>query len=253
MSTPLSIANPAVLAENISVHFNRSKHYVGSVKEFSIQLLKKKVVMEKIKALDGISLQIQRGEVYGIIGRNGSGKSTMLRVLSRIILPTEGRLRIWGKVSPLLGVGAGFHQELTGRENVFIYSAVLGRSTARTKELLDSIVEFSELEDFIDEPIRVYSSGMVARLGFAVAMAERPEILLVDEVLSVGDERFKDKCNARFHELTAGGTTIIFVSHNMGAVQELCSRASWINQGKLMMTGITSDVISEYKKSLGKK
>ncbi len=245
--------NLAILADNISVHFNRSKSYVGSVKELSIQLLKKKVKLQKIKALDGVSLEIQRGEVYGIIGRNGSGKSTMLRVLSRIIMPTSGRVRIWGKVSPLLGVGAGFHQELTGRENVFIYSAVLGRTMARTKQLMDGIVEFAELQDFIDEPLRVYSSGMVARLGFAVAMAEKPEVLLVDEVLSVGDERFKDKCNERFQELTADGTTIIFVSHNMGAVQEMCSRASWLNQGKLMMTGDTNEVIGEYRKFLGKK
>jgi ABC-type polysaccharide/polyol phosphate transport system ATPase subunit len=153
----------------------------------------------------------------------------------------------------LLGVGAGFHQELTGRENVFVYSTVLGRTAARTRELLDGIIAFAELEEFIDEPLRVYSSGMVARLGFAVAMAEIPEVLLVDEVLSVGDERFKDKCNERFHELTSQGATIIFVSHNMGAVQEMCYRSSWINQGKLMMTGVTSEVITEYRKSLMRK
>lgn len=243
----------AVLAENISVHFSRSRHRSGSVKEFSIQLFKKRVKMEKIKALDDVSLEVRRGEVYGVIGRNGSGKSTLLRVLSRIILPTEGRVRIWGKVSPLLGVGAGFHPELTGRENILVYSTVLGRTVSRTKELFDSIVDFAELADFIDEPIRVYSSGMVARLGFAVAMAETPEVLLVDEVLSVGDERFKDKCNNRFRELTAEGATVLFVSHNMGAVQEMCSRTSWINQGKLMMTGETGDVIKEYKKYLIKK
>jgi ABC-type polysaccharide/polyol phosphate transport system ATPase subunit len=253
MSAPIAPNNHAVLADNISVHFSRSKHHAGSIKELSIQLFKKRIELEKIKALDDISLEIKRGEVYGVIGRNGSGKSTLLRVLSRIILPTSGRVRIWGEVSPLLGVGAGFHQELTGRENAFLYSTVLGRTNAHTKGLIDWIIEFSELEDFIDEPIRVYSSGMVARLGFAVAMAENPEILLVDEVLSVGDERFKDKCNVRFHELTDAGATIIFVSHNMGAVQELCSRASWINSGKLMMTGDAENVIKEYRKSLGKK
>jgi ABC-type polysaccharide/polyol phosphate transport system ATPase subunit len=252
MNTEITLNTHAVLTDQISVHFNRSKHNAGSIKELSIQLFKKRIPLQKIKALDGISLEIQRGEVYGIIGRNGSGKSTLLRVLSRIILPTSGRIQIWGKVSPLLGVGAGFHQELTGRENAFLYSTVLGRTTARTREFIDWIVEFSELEDFIDEPIRVYSSGMVARLGFAVAMAEKPEILLVDEVLSVGDERFKDKCNIKFHELTSEGATIIFVSHNMGAVQELCSRASWINQGKLMGTGDAVDVIKEYRKSIGK-
>lgn len=243
---------PAVLVDNVSVHFNRSKHYSGSVKELLIYIQKRPIKTEKIRALDGVSINIQSGEVYGIIGRNGSGKSTLLRVLSRIILPSEGRVRIWGKVSTLLGVGAGFHPELTGRENIFVYSAVLGRKSARTKELFDSIVDFSELADFIDEPVRVYSSGMVARLGFAVAMAEKPEIMLVDEVLSVGDERFKDKCNKRFQELTAGGTTIVFISHNLGAVQEMCSRVSWIDKGKLMMTGNTKDVIDEYRKFLRK-
>lgn len=252
MSAITTISPDAVIVDKVSVHFNRSKHNVTSIKELSILLLKRKVVTHKIRALDDVSLSIRRGEVYGIIGRNGSGKSTLLRVLSRIILPTSGRVQIWGKVSPLLGVGAGFHQELTGRENAYLYSTVLGRTAARTKDLIDGIVEFSELEEFIDEPLRVYSSGMVARLGFAVAMAEKPEILLVDEVLSVGDERFKDKCNRRFHELTDHGATIIFVSHNMGAVQELCSRASWINKGKLMLTGDASSVIKEYRKSLGK-
>lgn len=243
---------PAVLVENVSVNFNRSRQSTGSLKEFLTRIEKKSARMEKIKALDHVSLEIRPGEVYGVIGRNGSGKSTLLRVLSRIIIPSEGRVRVWGKVTPLLGVGAGFHQDLTGRENIFVYSAVLGRTSARTKELFDSVVEFSELADFIDEPVRVYSSGMIARLGFAIAMAEKPEIMLVDEVLSVGDERFKDKCNKRFQELTADGTTIVIISHNMGSVQEMCSRTSWINQGKLMMTGDTRNVISEYRKFLGK-
>ena len=241
---------PAILVENVSVYFNRSKQYTGSLKEFLTRILKKPVGMEKIRALNKVSLKIHPGEVYGVIGRNGSGKSTLLRVLSRIILPSEGRVRVWGKVTPLLGVGAGFHQELTGRENIFVYSAVLGRTFARTKELFDSIVDFSELADFIDEPVRVYSSGMIARLGFAVAMAEKPDILLVDEVLSVGDERFKDKCKIKFQELTADGTTVVIISHNMGSVQELCSRSSWINQGILMMTGDTRDVIGEYRKHM---
>ncbi len=246
---------PAVLVDNLVVHYRRSKVNASSIKELLVDLfrIKKKMLRAQahdgvIKALDGVSLEIQRGEVYGIIGRNGSGKSTLLKVLSRIILPTRGRVQIWGRVSPLLGVGAGFHRELTGRENIYLYSAILGRSQARTRELFDEIVAFAELEEFIDEPIRTYSSGMVARLGFAVAMAEVPEILLVDEVLAVGDERFKDKCNARFQEFTAQGSTIIFVSHNMHAVQEMCSRVSWIHQGKLLMTGDATTVINEYRK-----
>ena len=198
-------------------------------------------------------MNVQRGEVYGIVGRNGSGKSTLLRVLSRITIPTSGRVQIWGKTSPLLGVGAGFHPELTGRENIFLYSSILGRSRVRTKGLLDQIIEFSELMDFIDEPIRIYSSGMVARLGFSIAMAEPPEILLVDEVLSVGDESFKDKCKIRFNEFSSSGSTIVFVSHNLKAVQELCSRSTWLNQGKLMMTGDTKDVIQKYREFIWKR
>ncbi len=246
---------PAILADNLVVHYRRSKVYAGSIKELLVDIFrmtKKKSPLRSgsdvIKALDGVSLEIRRGEVYGIIGRNGSGKSTLLKVLSRIILPTKGRVQIWGRVFPLLGVGAGFHPELTGRENIYLYSAILGRSRARTHELLDEIVAFAELEDFIDEPIRIYSSGMVARLGFAVAMAEVPEILLVDEVLAVGDERFKDKCNERFREFTTQGSTIVFVSHNMRAVEEMCSRVSWIHQGKLLMTGDTTTVIAEYRR-----
>ena len=243
----------SVLVDDVSVYFNRTRSSARTIKELSIQFLKKKAFVEsgKIKALDGISLDVKRGEVYGVIGRNGSGKSTLLRVLSRILPPTRGRIRIWGKVSPLLGVGAGFNPDLTGRENAFLYSSILGRKIARTKELFDSIVEFAELKNFIEEPLRIYSSGMVARLGFAVAMAERPEVLLVDEVLSVGDEKFKDKCNDRFHEFTASGSTIVFVSHNMSVVQEMCERASWINAGKLMATGATKDVIAEYRRFIG--
>lgn len=252
----------AVIVENVSVYYQRSRRQASSIKEVAIEILRHNLgrAQDKdgegnrvIKALENISLEIKRGEVYGIIGRNGSGKSTLLKVLSRIIVPTSGRIQIWGQVSPLLGVGAGFHPELTGRENIYLYSAILGRSRARTRELFDEIVSFAELEDFIDEPIRIYSSGMVARLGFSIAMAERPEILLVDEVLSVGDERFKDKCNRKFQEFTQAGATIIFVSHNLQAVREMCSRSSWINQGKLVMTGDTQDVIQEYRRFLAQR
>lgn len=239
----------SILVENLSVHYERSRRDAASLKELFVYLFQRDALkLNRIRALNGINLAIQPGEVYGVIGRNGSGKSTLLKALSRIIRPTEGRIQIWGKISPLLGVGSGFHQELTGRENVFLYSAILGRSAERTHALFDEIVSFAEVEDFIDEPIRVYSSGMTARLGFAVAMAERPEILLVDEVLSVGDERFKDKCNERFHSFSSSGTTVVFVSHNLQAVAEMCGRSSWINKGDLMATGDTKDVLSEYKK-----
>jgi lipopolysaccharide transport system ATP-binding protein len=253
MNTNLSSNNTAILLENICVYFSRRKEHSNSIKELSIRILRGVGKKRSIKALDDISMDIHRGEVYGVVGRNGSGKSTLLRVLSRITMPTSGRIQIWGKTSPLLGVGAGFHPELTGRENIFLYSSILGRTTARTKAMLDQIVEFSELSDFIDEPIRIYSSGMVARLGFSIAMAEPPEILLVDEVLSVGDESFKDKCKLRFNEFSAGGSTIVFVSHNLKAVQEMCSRSSWLNQGKMMMTGETKDVLRTYQEFMWKR
>lgn len=242
-----------ILAENISMHYPRLKNQTSSVKELFVRLVHRQASIKIVKALDDVSLSINKGEVYGIIGKNGSGKSTMLKILSRIIQPTQGRVRIWGKVSPLLGIGAGFHPELTGRENAYIYSALLGRSKKSTDELMSWIIDFAELENFIDDPIRIYSSGMTARLGFAVAIAERPEILLVDEVLSVGDERFKDKCNERFQDFCNSGTTIVFVSHNLGAVREMCSRATWLHLGKSMATGKTNEVLAEYQKYINRK
>ncbi|RPH58323.1 MAG: ABC transporter ATP-binding protein [Chloroflexi bacterium] len=253
MNTSLETASPAILVDNISVHYERTKNQASSIKEVLVHLLRKKPKSETIKALDGVSLDIKRGETYGVIGRNGSGKSTLLKALSKIIYPTTGRIQIWGKVTPLLGVGAGFHPDLTGRENIILYSTVLGRTAARTKELFDEIVEFAELEDFIEEPIRIYSSGMVARLGFAIAMAERPEILLVDEVLSVGDEKFAEKCKGKFDQFCSSGTTVVFISHNLGAVRDMCTRTSWLHKGKILQTGKTSDIIDEYKKFLWKR
>lgn len=240
--------NKAVLAENLCVHFHRPKSQPTSLKEFAIQLVRGQMQVDAIKALDGVSLDINHGEVYGIIGRNGAGKSTLLKVLSRILQPTHGRLRLWGEVTPLLGVGAGFHPDLSGRENVYLYSSLLGRTSDKTDELFDGIVNFAELIEYIDAPIRIYSSGMKARLGFAVAMAERPEILLVDEAMAVGDEQFKNKCKERFEKYRISGTTIVIVSHSMPMIKEFCTRASWLHKGKIMITGETDDVVKQYWK-----
>lgn len=241
--------NPAVLVEDLHLYYRRPRHDATSIKELALTLLRHGGLKAyEVRALQGVSLSIQKGEVYGIVGRNGAGKSTLLKVLSRLLRPTKGRVQVWGKIAPLLGVGAGFHPELTGRENVYLYSALLGRSKKRTRELFKEIVDFAEVWDFIDAPLRTYSSGMVARLGFATAMVERPDILLVDEVLAVGDVSFKEKCERRFEEFVSQGSTIVMISHNLNAVRDMCQRATWLHKGKVVMTGNAKEIVREYYK-----
>jgi len=242
--------NTAVDIERVSVHYRIRRDRPTSLKEYAIRLAKRSLDTEYVKAINDVSLQIRKGKVFAIIGRNGAGKTTLLRVISGIIRPKQGRVRVWGKVVSLLGVGAGFHFELTGRENAFLYSAILGRSQAKTEELYPRIVEFAELADFIDSPLRVYSSGMIARLGFAVAMVEQPEVLLVDEVLRVGDEQFQAKCQARFEEFTASGTTVILATHAMSAVRTMCDQAVWLQDGVIEAFGAADDVAGKYQESL---
>lgn len=237
----------AIDLANIKVHYIFERDKSASLKEFALRYLKRQVQIEKIHALDGITFQINQGESLGIIGKNGAGKSTLMKLISGIIRPTEGRVRIWGKVTGLLSVGAGFNLEMTGRENIFLYSAMLGRTDIETKQLFDHIVDFAGLEKFIDSPLRIYSTGMTARLGFAVAMAKRPEIILVDEVLAVGDEQFQEKCKEKFLEFQAQGVTIIFVSHNMPEIQRLCQRAAWLQNGKIVQTGPSEQVVQAYR------
>jgi len=197
-------------------------------------------------ALRSVSLSIDQGEVVGIIGRNGAGKSTLLKLLSRITVPTEGRFRISGRTSSLLEVGTGFHQELTGRENIFLNGAILGMTHAEIAKKFDQIVEFSEIEDFLDTPVKRYSSGMYIRLAFAVAAHLEPEVLLVDEVLAVGDAAFQKKCLGKMENLARGGRTVLFVSHNMDAVRTLCQRAILLDGGKVVGDGDVEDVVEDY-------
>jgi lipopolysaccharide transport system ATP-binding protein len=197
-------------------------------------------------ALRNVSLSINEGEVVGIIGRNGAGKSTLLKLLSRITTPTEGRFRINGRTGCLLEVGTGFHQELTGRENIFLNGAILGMTRAEIARRFDEIVEFSEIEDFLDTPVKRYSSGMYVRLAFAVAAHLDPEILIVDEVLAVGDAAFQAKCLGKMGEVAHGGRTVLFVSHNMDAVRTLCQRAILLNEGKIRSDGDVEDVVEDY-------
>ena len=201
---------------------------------------------EEFWALNDVSFEVRRGEVLGIIGRNGAGKSTLLKILSRITEPTEGRVRIRGRVASLLEVGTGFHQELTGRENIYLNGAILGMSRAEIKRKFDEIVAFAEVEKFLDTPVKRYSSGMYVRLAFAVAAHLEPEILVVDEVLAVGDAEFQKKCLGKMSEVASGGRTVLFVSHNMGAVSALTERCLYLERGRITESGPTALVVSKY-------
>jgi len=211
----------------------------------------KKLKTETFWALNEVSFEVKKGEVVGIIGRNGAGKSTLLKVLSRIVEPTKGAVDIYGRVGSLLEVGTGFHPELTGRENIFLNGAILGMRREEVRRQFDAIVEFAEVERFLDTPVKRYSSGMYVRLAFAVAAHLNPEILIVDEVLAVGDAQFQKKCLGKMKQVSEGdGKTVLFVSHNMAAVQALCTHGIMLNGGRVVMEGPISEVVNEYSKTL---
>lgn len=199
-------------------------------------------------AVKDVSFEVRAGEVLGVIGRNGAGKSTLLKILSRITEPTRGEVRMKGRVASLLEVGTGFHKELSGRENVFLNGAILGMSRAEIKRKFDEIVDFSGVEKFIDTPVKRYSSGMTVRLAFAVAANLEPEILLIDEVLAVGDAEFQKRCISKMRDVSGEGRTLLFVSHNLNAVQSLCTRCIWLDQGQTRLDGATRDVLHEYRR-----
>lgn len=236
--------------ENVSVHYRAPEEPIGTFKEFVIRLVQGKVRYKEFLALNQINLQINRGEIFGVIGRNGAGKSTLLKVVSRVLIPTDGRVWIKGRVSPLLGLGAGFHPELTGRENIYLNGTLLGHSHREVEEHFEEIIEFSELGDFINAPIRSYSSGMIARLGFAVATTWEPEILLLDEVLAVGDEAFRTKCQIRMEDFrNNSGTTILIVSHQMNIIRSICDRVAWIDEGSIRTVDSADNVIKVYREA----
>ena len=245
-----SMINPVIQLENVSVRYRAPQERIGTFKEYAIRRLARQVKFTDFYALKDVNFDVNKGEIFGIIGRNGAGKSTLLKVISRVLVPTEGRLWIRGRVSPLLGLGAGFHPELTGRENIYLNGTLLGHSRREIEKHEEEIVEFSELGDFINAPLRSYSSGMTARLGFAVATTWEPEILLLDEVLAVGDEAFRRKCQSRMESFrNNSGTTILIVSHQMSTIQSICNRAVWIDQGNIQEIGSVDSVIKAYRQA----
>jgi ABC-2 type transport system ATP-binding protein/lipopolysaccharide transport system ATP-binding protein len=220
-----------------------------SFKHYAIRWLKRQVTYESFWALDDVTIEVSRGEVFGIIGPNGAGKSTLLKLIARVLRPSRGRVRVFGQVAPLLESAAGFNNELTGRENVFAYSAVLGRRRVDTAARFDEIVAFAGLEQFIDSPIRTYSSGMLARLAFSVATAVAPDVLILDEVLAVGDAEFQARSGDRIEQFRKSGATIVLVSHDLEGMAKLCGRAAWLEHGKLKMTGAAPDVVAAYEEA----
>lgn len=236
--------------ENVGMYFRKSSQKITSFKEYFIKKVKGQVKYKEFKALDNINLDIKKGDVVGFIGLNGAGKSTLLKIVSGVQKPTVGSLTVNGKVSPLLELGAGFDYDLTGRENIFLNGLILGYNKKFINDNVENIIEFAELRDFIDIPIKNYSSGMKARLGFAIATAQVPEILIVDEVLSVGDGRFRKKSEAKMLELIKSDATVLFVSHSLEQIQRICTKVVWLEKGKIKMIGDTKEVCKLYKDSL---
>lgn len=239
--------NIAIKVDNVSMLFNMPREKVDNLKEFFIKIVRKQLKYERFYALQDISFEIAKGEVIGLIGLNGSGKSTLLKVISGILNPTTGSAEIDGIISPLIELGAGFDFELTTKENIFLNGSVLGFDRNFMREKYDEILDFAELRDFENVAIKNFSSGMVARLGFAIATLVKPDILIVDEILAVGDFRFQQKCEQRIAEMMAGGTTVIIVSHSIDQIERLCSRVIWLEKGRIVMDGQTKEVTEKYK------
>lgn len=237
----------AVELRNIEMHFNMSKEKLESLKEYFLKFVKRQLYFEDFVALDDISFDIKKGDVFGIVGLNGCGKSTTLKIISGILEPTKGSVKTYGTIAPLIELGAGFDMELTARENIYLNGSVLGYSKKFMDEKFDEIVEFSEMQDFLDVPMKNYSSGMVARIGFAIATVTTPDILIVDEILAVGDFLFQQKCEARINEMINNDTTVIIVSHSIEQIERLCKHCVWLEKGKIKMIGDAGEVCNAYK------
>ena len=240
----------AVVLQDVSVNYRIPNETIHTFKEYMIKLIKREITHKSFSALKNISLNIKKGEIFGIIGRNGAGKSTLMKVISKVLIPSEGRVWIKGNISPLLQLGAGFHPELTGRENIYLNATLLGYSHNEIESKLEEIITFAGLGNFIEAPLRTYSSGMQSRLGFAVATAWQPDILILDEVLSVGDVGFQEKCINRMINFRDSGATVLMVSHSISQIRDVCQRAMWLDHGKIQQLGTAEEICNSYQKAM---
>lgn len=236
-----------VSVKNVDMEFNLASEQLNSLKEYFLKLAKGELMFQKFLALQNINLEVKAGESLALIGVNGSGKSTLLKVIAGVMEPTRGTVQVNGSIAPMIELGAGFDMELTARENIFLNGAVLGHDEKFMAEHFDSIIDFAELRDFVDVPVKNFSSGMIARLGFAIATEVPADLLIVDEVLAVGDFRFQEKCRERMQKMLSGGTTLLFVSHSAAQVRELCQKALWLEHGKIKAYGLADEVCKEYE------
>lgn len=236
----------AIEVDNVTVRFNLASEKVDNLKEYIIKLAKKELIFQEFLALKNVSLKVKRGESWALIGVNGSGKSTLLKVISGIIKPYRGQITVRGEIAPLIELGAGFDPNLTARENIYLNGTLLGHSKKYMDDHFNEIVDFAELWDFLDTPIKNFSSGMAARLGFSIATMVKPDILIVDEILAVGDFLFQKKCLQRMNSLMGAGTTLLFVSHNLERVKQICDHAIWLEKGQVKMCGTVDTVCNAY-------
>lgn len=236
----------AIEIDHVTIRFNMASEKVDNLKEYIIKLIKKELIFQEFLAVKDVSFKIKRGEAWALIGMNGSRKSTLLKAISGILKPYKGSITVHGEIAPLIELGAGFDSNLTARENIYLNGTVLGHSKKFMDDHFDEIVDFAELHDFLDTPIKNFSSGMSARLGFSIATMVKPEILIVDEILAVGDFLFQQKCMERMSHMLEGGTTLLFVSHNIETVKKLCDHAAWLDHGVLKMAGEVQTVCDAY-------
>ncbi len=238
--------NIVVSLEDVSICFNMQIEKIDNLKEYFVKMLKGKVSYKEFWALNNISFDIAKGEVFGLVGLNGAGKSTLLKVIAGVLKPTKGKVSINGSIVPLIELGAGFDMELSARENIYLNGAVLGYSKKFINEKFDEIVDFAETWDFLDVPLKNYSSGMLARIAFAISTVVEPDILIVDEILAVGDYKFQQKCMDRIKLMLSNGVTILFVSHSTSQVEQLCSRVAYLDKGRVVEVGPTKEVLAKY-------
>ena len=239
--------------DHLTIRFNKASEKIDNLKEYFVKLIRRELMFQEFLALQDVTLKIKKGEAWAIIGTNGSGKSTLLKAISKILKPYKGTVTVKGTIASLIELGAGIDPKLTARENIYLNGCILGYPKKFIEEKFDEIVEFSELEDFLDTPVKNFSSGMKSRLGFSVATMVQPDVLIVDEVLSVGDVLFRKKCTNKMNEMLNNGTTLLFVSHDMKTVKDMCDKAIWLNKGKVIMQGDINEVAEEYNNTIAER